>query len=82
MIWDEIGKPLAVLVAIAAVLVAAITIPLMTFDVHNTHVRCLQIHEVTGLQTRVVAKGTDRTCYVEIEPGEWIPEDRWRGVDE
>ena len=67
----------AVFIAILGVM-AAIVLPL---GIHSAHVSCLRLSEQTGLATRYARSGVEGECYVQVG-GKWIPEDRWRAIDE
>jgi hypothetical protein len=47
---------------------------------HGDHVSCLRLHEQTGLPTRYAHSGPDGECYIQIEDGRWVPQDRWMNM--
>lgn len=51
------------------------------FANHTAHVSCLRLHEVTQLETRYVRSGANGECYVNVD-GQWIPESRWRLIED
>lgn len=44
---------------------------------HTFHVDCLRLHEQTGLGTKYARSGMSGECYVQLEDGRWVPQDRW-----
>jgi hypothetical protein len=47
---------------------------------HGDHVDCLRLHEQTGLATKYARSGPSGECYVQVEDGRWVPEDRWMNM--
>jgi hypothetical protein len=81
---DEYGlKPWAFSVVVGVTIfvsLSAIILAIGAMCVHTTHVDCLRLHEATGKATKVVASGLNQDCYIQVG-GEWIPADRYRGVE-
>jgi deoxyhypusine synthase len=75
-IWVEIVGAFTAVVLGLALLVLVIA----WGSVHSDHVACLRLHEATGKATKVKASGLTRECYIRID-NEWIPADRYRGVE-
>jgi hypothetical protein len=68
----------AVMFTLAVVAVVAAIVGLVSWGAYGlTAADCRRVEAVAQLDTRMAAW----TCYVEVEPGQWIPYDRWR-VDE
>lgn len=57
------------------------TAVMLPIENHSAHVSCLRLSEQTGLPTRFARSGMDGECYIQVD-GKWIPEDRWRAVDD
>jgi hypothetical protein len=67
---------LLVMLAISGGIITAIT----TVSNHANHVSCLRLSEATGLATKYARSGATGECYIQIEDGRWVPQDRWMNM--
>jgi len=82
---DEDGYTrLWVIMALYAVIVvgaaALITVVVVAVDWHVQHVACLQLHEQSSYETRMVGSPLGGECYVQVDE-RWVPATRYRMVE-
>lgn len=78
-IWDEFWGAIIVGV-LFIVCIGGLVFGISGASWHGDHVSCLRLSEQTGYPTRMAGNMWNGECYINVN-GKWIPEDKYRGVD-